>query len=165
MNQQKVILRQIKATDIAVLAKIIRDCFDEFDAPKEGTVYSEKETDNLYKYYQTQGAFGLVAELDGETIGTCGIYPTAGLPIGTAELVKFYIKKSGRGFGAGKLLMKECIGAARLMNFQLLYIESLPLFATALKLYEKMGFQRIENRLGNSCHGSCDLFLLKDLSN
>jgi putative acetyltransferase len=163
MNQQKVILRKIKKTDNAVLAKIIRDCFDEFDAPKEGTVYSDKETDNLYEYYQTQGAFGLVAELDGETIGSCGIYPTAGLPKGTAELVKFYIKKSGRSHGAGKLLMKECMEAARLMNYQSIYIESLPLFTTALKLYKKMGFQLVENRLGNTSHGSCDLFLLKDL--
>lgn len=163
MNQARVKLRKVAATDNAELAKIIRDCFDEFDAPKEGTVYSDSETDHLYEYYKTQGSIGLVAEIDGEIMGTCGIYPTAGLPKGTAELVKFYIKKSGRGYGAGKLLMNKCIEAARSMNYQSLYIESLPLFTTALKLYEKMGFQLIENRLGNSCHGGCDLFLLKEL--
>lgn len=161
--QQKVKLRKILPADNTELAQIIRHCFDEFDAPKEGTVYSDSETDHLYEYYQTQGSFGLLAEMNGEIIGTCGIYPTAGLPKGTAELVKFYIKKSGRGYGAGKLLMNKCMENARAMNYQSLYIESLPLFTTALKLYKKMGFQPIENRLGNSCHGGCDLFLLKEL--
>lgn len=159
----KVKLRGIIPSDNAELAQIIRNCFEEFDAPKEGTVYSDSETDHLYEYFQTKGAIGLVAELDGKVIGCCGIYPTADLPEGMAELVKFYIKKNGRGYGAGKLLMNECIENARVMNYQSLYIESLPLFTIALKLYEKMGFQPIENRLGNSCHGGCDLFLLKEL--
>lgn len=163
MMKPKVKLRRIRSSDNKQLAQIIRHCFEEFDAPKEGTVYSDSETDHLYEYFRTQGAFGLVAELDGYVIGCCGIYPTAGLPEGMAELVKFYIKKSGRGYGAGQLLMNECIEQARAMNYQSLYIESLPLFTTALKLYEKMGFQAIENRLGNSCHGGCDLFLLKEL--
>lgn len=161
--KQLIQLRKVQQTDNKILAKIIRDCFEEFNAPKEGTVYSDSDTDFLYEYYQANGAFGLTAELNGEIVGTCGIYPTKGLPEGTAELVKFYLKSSARGLGIGKDLMEKCMSESVKMNYKYLYIESLPLFTSALKLYEKMGFKPVENRLGNSCHSSCDLYLLKKL--
>lgn len=163
MSKANINIRKVALKDNATLAKIIRDCFEEFDAPREGTVYSDKETDTLYQYYQNQQAIGFVAEMDEEVIGTCGLYPTKGLPEGTAELVKFYIKKSGRGQGAGKMLMEECIKAAPSFNYQSLYIESLALFSQAISLYEKMGFKKLHKRLGETNHGSCDLFYLKKL--
>ena len=35
-------IRPIRKSDNAELAKLIRAIFDEFDAPKKGTVYEEK---------------------------------------------------------------------------------------------------------------------------
>ncbi|MDR1672691.1 MAG: hypothetical protein LBS09_04420 [Bacteroidales bacterium] len=41
-------IRYIQEADNTALAQTIRNVFDEFDAPKQGTVYSDPTTDNLH---------------------------------------------------------------------------------------------------------------------
>ena len=50
-------IRKIKESDNAFLAKMIRDVFEEHDAPQEGTVYSDPITDNLYAFFQKKSSF------------------------------------------------------------------------------------------------------------
>ena len=42
------IIRSLEEKDNLKLAGIIREVFIEHDAPREGTVYSDPTTDNLY---------------------------------------------------------------------------------------------------------------------
>ncbi len=41
------LIRKILPEDNSSLAKMIREVFEEFDAPREGTVYSDPTTDIL----------------------------------------------------------------------------------------------------------------------
>jgi putative acetyltransferase len=50
------------------------------------------------------------------------------------------------------------------MGYTQLYLESLPQFANAVKLYEKEGFRRLDNPLGDFIHSSCSIWMLKDLT-
>lgn len=157
-------IRQVKASDNEGLARMIREVFEEHNAPKLGTVYSDPTTDSLYDLFRAEKAILFVAEHNDQVAGCCGIYPTTGLPDGCVELVKFYLPKESRGKGIGKILMERSIAAAKEFGFSSLYIESLPHYSKAVDIYEKQGFVRLEAPLGDSGHTSCNIWMLKNLA-
>jgi putative acetyltransferase len=156
-------LRPVEEKDNASLAVMIRKVFEEHDAPRTGTVYSDPTTDILFQLFQTPGSVLWVAEIEGENAGCCGVYPTKGLPGNCAELVKFYLSRDARGKGIGKELMERCIQSAIDFNYTQLYLESLPHFSRALSMYEKHGFIRLDHPLGKSEHTACNIWMIKDL--
>jgi putative acetyltransferase len=156
-------IRKIRPSDNAALAKIIRTAFEEHGAPRTGTVYSDPTTDNLFGLFQKERSVLWVAEENGKLLGCCGVYPTPGLPEQCAELVKFYLSSEARGKGIGKTLMEQSTASAKELGYQELYLESLPEFANAVRMYEKQGFVTLDHPLGESGHTSCNIWMLKRL--
>jgi len=156
-------IRQVQESDNLGLAKMIRNVFEEYDAPKKGTVYSDTTTDALFELFQNKKSILYVAENSENILGCCGIFPTPGLPDHCAELVKFYLPKELRNKGIGKILLERCIAAAKQLGYSQLYIESLPHFSKAISMYEKQGFNALKNPLGESGHTSCNIWMLKEL--
>lgn len=158
------IIREIKPSDNKALAKMIRDVFEEFDAPKEGTVYSDSTTDNLYELFSKNKKDILwVAELNNEIVGCCGIFATEGLSKECTELVKFYISNNARGKGIGKALLEKSIESAKNKGFSEIYLESVPAYSKAVSIYKKQGFVSLEKPLGNTGHTSCTIWMLKKI--
>jgi putative acetyltransferase len=160
---ENLVIRKVEESDNNPLAKLIRDVFEEYDAPRKGTVYSDPTTDDLYALFKEPGSVLWVAILDNKILGCCAIYATEGLPKGCAELAKFYLKKEARGKGIGKQLMQKCFRSAIEMGYKQLYIESLPKFSQAVSMYEKYGFTKLDKPLGNSGHTSCNIWMIKNL--
>lgn len=156
-------IRLIKESDNVELAKVIRTSLEEYGENKPGTVYTDPTTDDLYSLFQAQNSCYFVAEDQGKIIGGCGIFPTKGLPAGYGELVKLYLDKNYRGIGLGKELMEKSFEASKEMNYTHLYLESIPALNQAVYLYEKMGFEKIDHRIGDSGHFACDLWMVKEL--
>jgi putative acetyltransferase len=156
-------IRTITFLDNKNLAKIIRDSLLEFGAARPGTVYFDESTDHLSEVFKVRGSCYFVVTLDGEVVGGAGIYPTANLPEDTCELVKLYLFAKIRGKGLGKLLMQKCEEAAALAGYKNIYLETMPELNIAVPLYEKMGYQYLEQALGNSGHTGCNIWMLKKL--
>jgi putative acetyltransferase len=161
--QSEAIFREVKKEDNLSLARMIRKVFREHDAPESGTVFSDPTTDDLFGLFQKEGSVLWVAELDGTAAGCCGIYPTEGLEDHCAELVKYYLARSARGQGTGRKLMEKCISSARELGYRQLYLESMPHFSKAVRIYEKLGFRQLGQPLGNSGHTTCNIWMLLDL--
>lgn len=159
----EITIRKVQESDNKILAQIIRSCFHDFKVSTCGTVYEDPTTDNLFELFTKPKSALFVTEVNGEIAGCCGIFPTEGLPENCAELVKFYLDKNSRGKGLGKLLMEKSIEFAEKSGYKSIYIESLPEFSTAVSIYEKQGFRYLEKPLGNSGHGGCNLWMLKEL--
>jgi putative acetyltransferase len=162
-DKMKLTLRKVELKDNAVLAKIIREVFEEHDAPRKGTVYSDPATDNLYQLFQNTGSTLWIAELNGKVVGCCGVYHTEGLDNECTELVKFYLAAEARGKGIGKRLMQKSISSARKSGFKKIYLESLPQFSHAVRIYEKQGFTRLQHPLCDTGHEACQIWMVKDL--
>lgn len=161
--QSAVIFREVKKEDNVLLAKMIRQVFKEHDAPQSGTVFSDPTTNDLFGLFRKSRSVLWVAELDGIALGCCGIYPTEGLENSCAELVKYYLAESERGKGTGRQLMELCITSARKLGYKKLYIESMPHFSKAVRIYEKLGFRKLSSPLGNSGHTTCNIWMLLEL--
>jgi len=156
-------IRRIRSNDNPALAKIVRDTMAEFGANRPGTVYYDPTTDHLFEMFQKERAVYHVAEIDGKMVGGGGIYPTDGLPADTCELVKMYLVSSARGTGLGRTLIEKCLSAAKEMSYKKIYLETMPEFKQALKVYEKFGFDYLKGPMGNSGHWGCGMWMLKSL--
>ena len=156
-------IRNIELKDNEAIAKVIRAALTEFGANKPGTVYYDHTTDHLFELFQTPGSVYYIAEMDGEVLGGCGIFPTEGLPTATCELVKLYLNKSARGTGLGKQLLLKSMEWAKQNGYQQVYLESMPELSKAVAIYEKVGFEKLNHALGNSGHDGCNIWMLKKL--
>lgn len=155
-----VTVRKIEVADNKATAEMIRTILREFKIDKPGTVYTDPTTDDLSTLFEQPGSAYWIAEEDGEIIGGCGIYPTAGLPDGCVELVKLYTSAASRGKGIGKLLMEKSIESAQHFGYNEVYLESFPELTTAIYMYEKAGFKKLSAALGNSGHYACNVWML-----
>lgn len=156
-------IERIKKEHNESLATMIRSVLEEFGVNQPGTVYTDPTTDALFELFQTQHSAYWVAIEDDKIVGGCGLYPTAGLPEGCIELVKFYVAQSHRGKGIGKKLMEISLNEAKRLSFTSVYLESLPELDTAVGMYEKAGFVHISERLGDSGHFACTILMLKSV--
>ena len=157
-------IRPIEETDNKAIANIIRNSLEEFGAAKPGTVYYDVTTDALHQLFQKKGAAYFVAETDDLLLGGGGIYPTDGLPLGTCELVKMYLKRESRGMGLGKRLIEKNLEFAKNAGYTQVYLETMPELKQALHTYAKFGFEYITQPMGNSGHHGCSLWMLKKLT-
>jgi putative acetyltransferase len=156
-------IRTIQPSDNKPLAIIVRNALAEFGANKPGTVYYDATTDALYELFQTPGSIYYVAELNNSLIGGAGIFPSAGLPEDTCELVKMYLTAGARGKGIGKMLIEKALEFAAGTGYKKVYIETMPELRKAMSVYEKFGFRYLDGPLGNTGHFGCDVWMLKEL--
>ena len=163
-NQSDILIRKIQKTDNIQLAFLIRAIFNEFDAPKENSVYSDKDTDALFELFNAnKNAEYFVAEHNGKILGGCGYFPTEGLPQDCAEIVKFYLCPEARGMKIGAKLFTLTEERAKSAGYKQLYIESFPQFSNAVSMYKKNGFSELSKRLGNSGHSATTIHMIKEI--
>lgn len=86
-----------------------------------------------------EGAF-LIAYLDDEAVG-CGAVRR--LDQTTAEIKRMYVNPSARGRGIGRALVEALECEARLIGVTRIVLETGTRLASAIKLYEAMGYARI----------------------
>jgi len=163
VNTEEIIIRDLQPEDNAAIAEVIRSTLKEFGANRPGTVYFDPTTDDLYRLFRKKGSFYQVAAVGNSIVGGGGIYPSAGLPDGTCELVKMYLLPSARGIGLGKKMIALCLEEARRLGYMQVYLETMPELKEALKSYEKFGFTYLDGPLGNTGHYGCALWMLKKL--
>ncbi|HMF72873.1 MAG TPA: GNAT family N-acetyltransferase [Flavitalea sp.] len=160
---ENITIRPIQQADNLQISKIIRETLVEFKANHPGTVYYDSSTDDLFTLFRDPLSVYYVAEKEGRIVGGAGIFPTAGLPEGTCELVKMYLQPSVRGQGLGKLLIEKALEFAGHAGFASVYIETMPELSKAMTVYEKFGFKYLDQQLGNSGHFGCKIWMLLKL--
>ena len=128
-------IRPIQPGDNTELAVIVRSALAEFGANKPGTVYFDPTTDHLYELFQAPGAVYFVALADGQVQGGAGLFPSAGLPEDTCELVKMYLRPEARGLGLAGDLLRRLMDYAKQSGYRQVYLETLPELHRAVKVY------------------------------
>ena len=156
--------RKIEAGDDAKIASIIRSNLEKLHLNLPGTAYFDPELDHLSRYYSSvpdKRVYFVASDAEGRVIGGVGIAEFDGIEA-CAELQKLYLDDSAKGNGYGKELMQIAEAWAKQAGYQKLYLETHTNLSAALKLYEKMGFQRIEKPCPTQ-HSTMNRFYLKEL--
>lgn len=157
------ILREIAPKDNLKIATVIRNVFEELDAPKVGTAYADPHLNTLFEVYQDENEIYFVVEKDEIILGGCGIGKLIDAEIKICELQKMYLAKEARGKGIAKELMQKCLTFAKQAGYDKCYIETLPFMKDAQKLYVKSGFTYIDGPMGSTGHNACDVFMIKKI--
>jgi putative acetyltransferase len=95
--------------------------------------------------------------------GGGGIAPLENGSAQICEFRKMYFLPTARGMGAGRALIERCLVAAKNFGYQQCYLETLTGMEAAQALYQKVGFQKICDPMGNTGHHGCDRIYLKDI--
>lgn len=156
-------IRKIKKEDNASMAKVIRDVFVELEAPKTGTAYADPILDTLFEVYNAEKSIYFVIEHEGKIIGGSGIAPLENGPKEICELQKMYFSPEARGIGLGEKMILKCLDFAKEVGFKSCYLETLVMMKEAQKLYQKVGFQYLDEPLGYTGHSSCPVWMIKEL--
>lgn len=156
-------IRPVEPHDDAAIAAIIRAVMPEFGAVGCGFAINDPEVDWMSRAYRAARCAYFVVEREGVVLGGGGVAPLAGGDDDTCELRKMYFRPELRGAGAGSALMVRCLDIARAFDFKRCYLETLGGMDAAMRLYERSGFRRIPAPLGNTGHGGCNTFYLRDL--
>ncbi len=92
----------------------------------------------------------LVAELDGEIVGSVALFPAKsdayrGLVdmLDYPEIRMLAVNHESRGKGVAEALIKECIYRTKTKGLQHIGLHTADFMETAMRLYERMGFARM----------------------
>lgn len=159
-----VTLRPITAADDAPLAAIIRANFKQYHLDIPGTAYFDPELDHLSVFYgasPAQRAYFVAVDERGTLLGGGGFAEFPALPA-CAELQKLYLADAAKGLGLGGRLIAQIEAQARVQGYETLYLETHSALDTAIRVYEHLGFSRIDKP---ACvqHATMDHFYLKPL--
>lgn len=163
MTSKDFIIREIEAKDNAAIAKVIRTVIVEMGAPKNGTAYEDSATDTMYETYQKEKAIYYVLEHNNIVVGGAGISKLDNFDGNTCELQKMYFLPIARGIGLGSKLIAVCLEKAKKLGYHNCYLETLPYMKAAVKLYKKNGFKDLKQPMGNTCHYSCNVWMIKEI--
>ena len=118
-----------------------------------------KLLENPEEYIIKPGGAILMAERDGNIIGTCGLLR---INDGTFELVKMAVDEKERGKRIGYLLGEAAIKKAKDLGADKIQLETNSSLIPAVNLYKKLGFTEVP--LNNSEYKRCDLKMILDLN-
>jgi len=97
-----------------------------------------------------------LAELDGVVVGCCAL---VAMQPGEFELAKMTVSEAARGKGIGRTLLRFAIRHARELGAHRLYLESNTKAASAIHLYEELGFRHIPDPKHVSKYARADTFM------
>ena len=155
--------RPIKASDNKALALIIRAILEEFQVPKAGTAAADPSIDDMHAAFSGQGAMYYVAYENDRLLGGAGIAPLEGARKEICELQKMYVAKPARGKGLGKRLLQLCLQQAKKMGYTHCYLETMTNMQKAQALYQEYGFSYLKDRMGDTGHFGCPVWMIKEL--
>ena len=164
MIPKEVLIREISREDNPKIAQVIREVLIEFGVPKVGTAYADIALDMMQQTYDIERAAYFIVEVDGEILGGAGIKQLDNFKGNVCELQKMYFSAKIRGLGIGQQLMSVCLKKATEFGYEKCYLETMPYMTDAQKLYKKVGFNYLNQPMGDTGHYSCPIWMIKDLS-
>lgn len=156
-------IREIEANDNEMVRRVIQTVMPEFGCVGPGYAISDPEVNRMFESYQGEGHRYFVVDIEGEVVGGAGIAPLLGGDAAVCELRKMYLMPKVRGRGFGKLLIDHCLEFAK-RSYKGCYLETTDRMQAAQDLYRRVGFQRLEERMGKTGHFSCECWYHIDLN-
>jgi putative acetyltransferase len=127
--------------EIALVRQLWREYWDSFGLPMDFQGFCD-ELEGLPGSYAADGGVLLLAHYESEPAGTIAMRR---LDRTSGELKRLYLRPGFRGHGLGRRLLEAVIErAAKTVQYDCLYADTLPSMTEALALYQRVGFERVE---------------------
>lgn len=109
-------------------------CFQSFEA----------ELANLPGDYGAPRGALLLAEMNGEPAGCCGLRPLDSVDYPNAcEMKRLFVRPSFRGMGMGRRLTESALEIAAMLGYDCILLDTLDDMESARALYAELGFEEV----------------------
>ena len=153
-------IRLIEEKDNLEIEKIIRDCLIEYGVNHEGTAWPDEFLCRLsFVYSEPKTAYYVAVDENENIVGGCGVGKIEGVE-NTCELQKMYCIKSVRNTTVLKQLLDACLSFAK-KYYNSVYLEILEYRDDEKEFFEKNGFKKTNERLGDTGNNNNASYLLK----
>lgn len=156
-------LSVISPQDDKAVFDIIQQVGKEFGAIGDGFGPSDCEVNAMSQYYsvENKSCYFVVKQLN-EIVG-CGGVAMFQDQTDICELRKVFLLPKARGHGLGEKICIESLAFAKTQGYQQCYLDTLSSMTSAIGLYKKLGFKRLEQPHEKAIHSGCDVWMIKDL--
>lgn len=156
--------RLVSPNDNSFLTNAYKQILTEYGLDRPGFASHDPDYGNFFQQYSCEGAkYQIVQDHGGQILGGGGIACLNDGPQGVCELQRVFLLKKARGRGIGMELVSRCHLIAKHLGYKQIYLESHQSMVEAIKLYQKLGYQKLKAPMGHTGHHGCDCFMLKKL--
>ncbi|MBB3129692.1 GNAT superfamily N-acetyltransferase [Paenibacillus rhizosphaerae] len=149
MNPEELILRDAKDSERELIAEVMLESYQQyaFDMPQERW---EQYRDSIRNSVYGNAPYArIVAEIDGRIIGSVQMFLSSEAAYGNPEMgihspiIRLLaVHPSARGRGVATALIREAARRSLELGATTLNLHTSDMMASAVKLYERLGFQR-----------------------
>lgn len=156
--------RECKQVEIIDYAPEFREDFKCLNYAWIEKYFTLEDTDRQYLEHPQEkvldlGGYIYMARYENEVVGTCALVK---IDDETYELAKMAVAEIAQGRGIGQLLGEAAIAKAHELGAKKVYLESNTVLEPAIKLYQKLGFQKIVGK--PSPYERCNIQMELDLT-
>lgn len=143
------VLRDARPEELDEVARILKRAYLQYSKSMPPDAWKSYLEDIMDVRSRLAKSELIVAELDGKLAGAVTLYAdkrssSHGLwPAGWAAIRLLAVGPAFRGHGIGRELMEECIRRCRSKGIHTIGLHTSEMMAVAMKMYERMGFQRV----------------------
>lgn len=152
---KNILIRRAKVGEEVKILNLVKEVLNLYglDLNPEG---EDLDITDIAKYYiQNNGDFEVI-EMNGQIIGTYGIYK---IDDETCELRKMYLKQEFQGMGFGNIMIENSFKIAKALNYKRITLQTNSVLYKAIKLYKKYGFEDFSEEV---C-ARCDIAMVKEI--
>ena len=174
VGDEYIVVEKLSAASVPFIVELIERNLEPFEEAGNVLAATFRRLENLVEFYSEEGAFFFVAR-DNEQdkiIGGVGLGPLHGLPAseGFGEIRDLVLEKSYRGRGIGAKLLGMSIDKAISLEYEKLYLETVPNMVTARRLFQRFGFWPVTSKSEGKlvtppARGDIDCYYLLEIKN
>lgn len=143
MGEGELRIREVREDEHHVVASVTVDAYGEYAARMSPDAWSSFAVDIANVRGRLVDAEILVAERDGEIVGSVTRYPRwRGAQEDSAAVRLLAVPPAERGCGIGRALMQEAIDRTRAEGKRRVILTTTTEMTSARELYERLGFRR-----------------------
>lgn len=146
--------------DILAITRLFKDYTTWLDLDLAFQDYATELASLPGKYAPPAGALFIARRNDGVPLGCAALRPMAASDI--CEMKRLYLSPEARGMGLGKQLVRRVLSEGKRLAYTRMRLDTLPKMQSAISVYEKLGFVKIEPYYQTPLEGT--VFLEIDLT-
>ncbi|MBJ6363728.1 GNAT family N-acetyltransferase [Paenibacillus sp. GCM10012307] len=163
-------IREAEEADKEAVLRVVLEAYQQYEQKLPEQSWEQYKESIRLSVREGNPKARLIAELDGEIIGSVQLFLSSEAAYGRADLhidspiIRFLsVSPQARGKGVATLLIKESARRSLELGASLLYLHTSDMMESAVKLYERLGFERAQDKefySGNTLVKSYKLQLL-----
>ena len=149
LDEPGVVIRVATATDRAEFERVLLDAYGEYEDVLSEELWSAYKTSILHAIDEAETIERLVAERNGELVGSVFIYANSEKAYGQTELgidspiIRLLaVTRQARGLGVATALIRASAQWASAIGAETLHLHTSDIMQAAVRLYEHLGFER-----------------------